>query len=340
MIIPLGDDMAIFCKTLQTDSPIIKTGTYLSRGLIMSLSGVLGKKFQLKSFLREKSYLMAVVGAVLIWSISFVATKVAFRAFPPLTLGALRFIFAALLLGIVVYMQCGFIRLAKGDLIWLSISGVLGITIYFSMENIGVKFATAADAALIIASYPAITMLLEMLIYRITISRIRFFGVGLAIFGVYLIVRESSNIGGAHRFSGDIILAATGIVWSFYNFITRKVVNKYPTVLVTFYQIVAGAVAFLPLAWTERKLWRMPAVDSIGALVYLGVFCSVIAFLLYAYGLRKLASGTAVTLMNLVPVFGVFFAIIFLHEPLSLIQFIGGLIVVAGIIFSIRQAGT
>ncbi len=41
--------------------------------------------------------------------------------------------------------------------------------------------------------------------------------------------------------------------------------------------------------------------------------------------------------MNLVPVLGVIFALIFLHEPLSGFQLIGGIVVIAGIMLSVRQ---
>ncbi|HEX7714253.1 MAG TPA: DMT family transporter [Bacillota bacterium] len=295
------------------------------------------QRYKIKILLQKESYFLAVVGAVLLWSISFVATKIAFKAFPPLTLGALRFILAAWLLAILLWMQRGFIRPTRNDLGSLLMSGILGITMYFSMENYGVKLATAADASLIVAAYPAITMVLEMVFYRVSISRVRFLGVGLAMFGLYLIIRESTNIGGPYRLLGDVILAATGIVWSFYNFITRKIANKYPTILITFYQTLAGAVAFIPLALAERKQWRMPGPDSLFALLYLGLFCSVAAFLLYAYGLRKMASSSAVTLMNLVPVFGVCFSVLLLHESISIVQVLGGLIVIAGIILGIRQ---
>lgn len=283
------------------------------------------------------TYLIAVIGAVLFWSISFVATKIAFMAFPPFTLGALRFFLAAFSLGVILVLQKGFTRPSPSDLVRLIVSGLLGITIYFAMENVGVKLATAADAAMIVASYPAITMLLEMAIYRSIFSKVRFLGVAIAIFGVYMIARESSHMGGEHRFLGDIILAATGIIWSFYNFVTRKLVNKYPTILITFYQTLAGALAFLPLAWIERSQWQRPTGSSLLALLYLGLFCSVIAFLLYTYGLKRLTSSSAVSLMNLVPIFGVIFAISFLHEPLSGFQFVGGIIVVAGIMLSVRQ---
>jgi len=48
----------------------------------------------------------------------------------------------------------------------IALSGLLGITIYFAAENIGVKYTSASNAPLIIASYPAITALFEFIIYR------------------------------------------------------------------------------------------------------------------------------------------------------------------------------
>ena len=136
---------------------------------------------------------------------------------------------------------------------------------------------------------------------------------------------------------GNIILLATGIVWAFYNFVTRKIVNKYSTLVITFYQTVAGAVAFIPLMLFEHKQWQMPSMNSIFALSYLVIFCSVLGFLLYAFGLKQLNSSTAVTLMNLVPVFGVLFSILLLHESVNFIQLLGGFIIIAGIIISIQQ---
>lgn len=282
-------------------------------------------------------HFMAVIAAVVFWSISFVATKIAFTTFPPFTLGALRFILAAFLLGIVLALQQEFLWPSPRDLVRFIGSGILGITIYFAMENLGVKLATAADAAMIVASYPAMTMLLERVIYRNAVSKVRLFGAAIAIFGVYWIARESSQTGNEHRLLGDVLLAVTGIVWAFYNFVTRKVVHRYPAILITFYQTTAGALAFLPLAWIERSQWKTPTGNSLFALLYLGLFCSTIAFLLYAYGLKKLTSSSAVSLMNLVPVLGVIFALIFLHEPLSGFQFIGGIVVIAGIMLSVRQ---
>lgn len=107
---------------------------------------------------------------------------------------------------------------------------------------------------------------------------------------------------------------------------------------VVFYQTVAGALAFVPLALVEREQWRMPSADTSMIVLYLAVFCSVAAFLLYAYGLKQLDSGSAVSLLNLVPVFGVGFAVLVLREPVSVVQLFGGSIVVCGVVMGLRTS--
>ncbi len=51
----------------------------------------------------------------------------------------------------------------------------------------GVKFTTASNAALIVASYPAITALLELLIYKVKLTGSKIVGLTLAITGIYLL---------------------------------------------------------------------------------------------------------------------------------------------------------
>lgn len=278
----------------------------------------------------------SVIGAALIWSTSYTATKVALAELPPMTIGALRFAVAAMVLGLVVALQGKLARPGVADAGRFALGGILGTTIYFSMENIGVDLATASDAALLVAAYPAITMVLEIVVYRARASWMRFLGVGLAMVGVYLIVSRSPPGEGEHRLLGDLLLTVSGIVWALYNFATRKIGRSFPMLTVVFYQTVAGALAFVPLAFLERGEWRLPSGGTSLIVLYLAVFCSVAAFLLYAYGLKELDSGSAVNLLNLVPVFGVAFAVLVLRESVSVVQLFGGLIVVCGVVMGLR----
>ncbi|AKO93666.1 DMT family transporter [Priestia filamentosa] len=283
-------------------------------------------------------YIMATLIAVLFWSTSFVGTKIAYASFSPLTLGAARFMVAAIILGIIMLLKKDKTIPSLKDIGVMSLSGVLGTTLYFSMENIGVELTTASNAAIIIAAYPAITALIEFIFYKVKISWAKGIGILIALIGVYQISYNPHVAESGHALLGNVILVLAGFVFAFYNFTTRKVVKKYSMITISFYQTLAGAITFIPVAFIEKSSWKMPTMESFLVLLYLGIFCSVVAFLLYNYSLRKLSSSSAVTLMNLVPIFGVIFSVIVLHEVVRTAQIIGGIIVIFGVVLSMKES--
>lgn len=171
------------------------------------------------------------------------------------------------------------------------------------------------------------------------ISVVKALGIVLAVIGVY-VISGSSPGESSGQLTGNIILILAGFVFAAYSFITRKVVKQHSMLTVSFYQTIAGTVAFIPLAFMERSRWQVPSAESLWILLYLGVFCSVAAFMLYNYGLRTLSSSTAVALMNLVPIFGVLFSTVFLHEVLRISDLFGGFIIILGVILSVREKRT
>nr|WP_280146763.1 DMT family transporter [Priestia megaterium]MDH3169286.1 DMT family transporter [Priestia megaterium] len=155
--------------------------------------------------------------------------------------------------------------------------------------------------------------------------------------GVYQISYSPETQTDDKQLVGNIILIVAGFIFALYNFTTRKVVKKYSMITISFYQTLAGAITFIPVALIEKASWQTPDIKSFLILLYLGVFCSVIAFLLYNFGLRKLSSSSAMTLMNLVPIFGVLFSVLLLNEVLSINQLIGGVIIILGVVLSMRE---
>jgi len=305
----------------------------------MDTSNEIQKILLTKAQKNSSLYLLAAIIAILLWSTSFVGTKIAYSSFPPLTLGAARFVIASMILGAIMVARKEFARPAPKDIGLMGLSGILGTTLYFALENIGLELTTASSAALIVASYPAITALLEFIFFRVKISMVKALGIVMAVFGVYLISGSSPGESSG-QLTGNIILILAGFVFAGYSFITRKVVKHYSMVTVSFYQTIAGTLAFIPLAFIERSRWQVPSMESLWVLLYLGVFCSVAAFMLYNYGLRTLSSSTAVALMNLVPIFGVLFSIVFLHEVLRISDLFGGIIIILGVILSVREKRT
>lgn len=276
-------------------------------------------------------YYSATIGAVLLWSASFIATKLAYETFAPIQLGAVRTLLAVFIFGMIRLIAKQKEKIKKEDRIQVVISGLLGLTLYFTIENLGVSMTSASNASLIVASFPAVTMLFEFLLYRTKPTLKKVIGIIMAFVGVG-ILSQINITGDSNSFLGNLFLISAGIVWAFYNFISRKLSGKYSAITLTYYQMLAGSILFIPFVLMEGAEWKLPTVTSLGSLTYLSVCCSVLAFLLYNTGLRKLSASISVSLMNLVPIFGLVFSVTILRESVSPIQILGGIIVIIGVV--------
>ncbi|MGI5490317.1 DMT family transporter [Microtetraspora malaysiensis] len=282
----------------------------------------------------------AVVAAALSWSSSYAVTKQVLEDIGPLSIGAIRFTLAALLLGVMIRLNRH--RPARPDARQrrqLYLSGFLGITVYFVLENVGVDLSTASDASLIVATYPLMTMLLELVVFRTRMPLLRVMGVLLATVGAFLVVRNGAQVGGSSRWTGDILLLLGGLAWAGYNVLGKRASAGQNAVSVTYYQTLAGAAGFLLASLLEAGDWRMPGVTASSLLIYLAVACSVGGFLLYNYGLRRMASSVAVNILNLVPVFGVIGAVVINGESIRLAQAAGGVVIIVGVALGMIERG-
>ncbi len=283
----------------------------------------------------------SVVAAALIWNSSYAVTKEVLAEVGPLTIGAIRFTIAAVSLGIMVRTRRN--PVARPDVHqrqMIYLSGLLGITVYFVLENIGVDLSTASDASLIVASYPLMTMLLERVLFRIRMLPLRVVGVLIAAGGAFLVVRNGAEVGGSARWFGDVLLLLGGPVWAGYNVLSKYAGRGQDAMNLTYYQTVAGAIGFLLASLLEIGEWRLPGVTVSELLAYLAVACSVGGFLLYNYGLRPMASSVAVNILNLVPVFGVLGAVVINGETVRLVQVLGGVIIIAGVALGLVERRT
>ena len=280
---------------------------------------------------------LATVGALLIWSSSFIATKVAYQTFAPITLAAARFLVALIMLGIARLVMKERVKPTKKEMGSIAFSGFMGITLYFLMENVGLTMTTASSAALIVASFPAITLVGERIVYKTPITARQVVGIVMAMVGVYLISVSSEKAEGAENpLLGNLILLGTGVVWAAYIFSTRKVVGRLPAITLSYYQTLAGLIGFLPFTLLEVQKWQAPNAMSLGMLLYLGAMCSVAAYMMYNFGLRRLKPSTSAFLMNLVPIFGTLFSVVLLGERLTLRHLLGGALVILGVVVSVR----
>jgi drug/metabolite transporter (DMT)-like permease len=280
---------------------------------------------------KRSSALLCAIAVSLIWGLSFLSTKVALSALPPMTIAVARFLVAVLVLLPISLAAREDLRLSFRDIPRMAASGLAGVTLYFLCENNGIAKLTASESSLVIATIPVLTMLVDRALFKTRLAARSYIGAVLSFLGVAFIVAPSLG-GGASSPVGFVYMGGAAICWVAYALLTRPLSQKYGRLNITFWQSLFGLVGCLPFAFAESPaLGASLSLAVVLNLLYLGLFCSAAGYLLYIAAMESLGAGRTSVFLNLVPVVSVAGAYLLLGERLGSLTLAGGVVAIAGV---------
>jgi len=288
--------------------------------------------------------LLAIIGAVLFWGLSFISIKIAVAVLPPMTLGVFRFLLGTVVLYIIKGRLAPDEKLHREDIPNLAGAGLIGVTAYFFFENNGVARVSAAEASIIIAAIPVLAMLMERFLPpRKPLRLRRWAGAGLSMLGVYLVVLPSfpsaaaGSIGSSSDPVGYLFMLGAALSWVGYALLTEGLSAKRSRIYIVFWQSVFGFLGFIPFALFEQPLWANLSLNVLAHVAYLGIFCSALGYWFYVYALQHLGVGTSSVFINHIPVVTVIAGFFALGERLAPLQWWGALAVMSGVYLATLQ---
>jgi len=274
---------------------------------------------------------------IIIWGSTFASIKIILPQVPPNTLALLRFIIASIVLGLflVITKQP---RLQKQDLPGILLSGFSGIAIFNVLQNQGLRYAGATDAAILIAMSPVFIALLSWVILKERISKLQVIGIVIAFAGSVLVATNGSfNDFGFNklRVYGDLLVLLSSLAWAIFSITLKKLLMRYPPTTIMTYSTFAGTIFLIPFSLSEYPV-NFLAINSAGwiNIIYLGVLASALGNLIWNSALEKVPAVTAGAYLYLSPVVAAVVAFIFLHEIPGMYTIVGGLIILMGTFFA------
>jgi drug/metabolite transporter (DMT)-like permease len=290
---------------------------------------------------RRATALLAVWGTVLFWGLSFVSSKAVLNTgMPPMTMVAIRFVIATVVLNIIARRVDPAARLRKKDLLPLALSGLFGLTIYFFFEARGIKLTSASHASLIIATIPVFTVIAEAVFYRTRISLLAALGIAISVAGVVFLVWRPGEKLASGSLVGDLLMLGACLSWVVYILLSKNLHKRLSEISITAYQSRFGTLFMIPLALLERSQWVPLTLVSGLNLAYLALFCSALSNFLYVYALSRLGPIVISPYVNLIPVVSVLGGVLILGEKLAWGQVVGGVLIIGGVLaVNWRQGG-
>jgi drug/metabolite transporter (DMT)-like permease len=161
-------------------------------------------------------------------------------------------------------------------------------------------------------------------------------GVAVGLVGVALVARPSGDMKPGH-WAAVIGLQVATLAWTFGSLYAQSRPSKLPLATVAAIEMLAGAAVLGVISWLAGEqvgLLAQASSSSWLALLYLGVFGSLVGFTAYAYCLHELPASTVGTYAYVNPVVAVLLGALFLDEPLSAWMLAGGALILAAVVLT------
>lgn len=275
---------------------------------------------------------------VLIWGVNFSIAKIALQEIPPLAFAALRFTGAAVLLWLLLRWREGAHPLPKGALWKLAWVGIVGNTLYQVGFTIGLTITTAANAALLIATTPALVAFAGALLRIERLGRNTIIGIALAFSGVAVVLSARGLSFSGTGVVGDLLLLGCAICWTIYTLGVRSLGGGISPLAITTWTMITGVPGLLlislpDLAGTD---WAAISARGWGSLVYSTVLAIVVAYLLWNNSVRVAGSNRTAIYGCAIPLVAALAAWPLLGEALVPLQGVGAILIVGGVLLTRR----
>ena len=285
----------------------------------------------------SKPLILLLIGVNVLWGGSSVAAKIALTHFPPMTLAFTRFGSAAVLLyGLATALRTD-LRVHRRDwgLFWAM--GGLGLALTYLLYYAGVRYTTAADAALLTAAEPAFLAALSVVILRERMPSGKVAGIAFGLLGVGLIVWRGGHARYGGAASGDLLIALGLVFEALAVIVGKRLVSRYPAVTVITYQMLTGAIILAPFAAAEiwhtgwYPTFEASSVPAYLSVLYLILFCTVVAYTVWFTLLDRHEASSLSVFLFVQPVVGALLGMVIQHDPLTRTTLAGAASVLVGI---------
>jgi len=275
-----------------------------------------------------------------VWGSTYLGIRLVVETMPPLLAASIRFIIAGLIIYGVLLARRGprVLQLSPAELRGSAFVGAALLLGGNGLVMLGERDVPSGLAALIIAVVPLWVVVLRLLM-RERVRTGTLVGVAIGFAGVAVLVLGRGATGEIDLV-GMLVLVAAGASWAVGSFYSRRLaLPTDPFVASAAQMILGGAALAVAGALTGELASFVPAAfapESVGALLYLVFFGSILAYSAYTWLLQHAPVSKVATYAYVNPVVAIVLGWIVLREEFTLSMAIGGAMIVLAVGLVIR----
>jgi drug/metabolite transporter (DMT)-like permease len=220
---------------------------------------------------------------------------------------------------------------------WMSVAfvGCLGYYVSSLLDFFGLQYITAGIERLVLFVYPTLVLLMSSLLFKQKITKIQGIAVLITYAGLVLAFANEANlqIDGNNFYKGALLILACAFTYAAYIVGSGKLIPVLGAAKFNSYAMSFAAIAVL----VHFFISSTESLFDFSSQVYLYSFLmaligTVIPSYLVAEGIKRIGSNNAAIVGSVGPVSTIIQAYFLLAEPFSIIQGIGTLLILGGVL--------
>ena len=257
----------------------------------------------------------------------FVIAKPAFASFPPILLMGIRFIFAA---SILVW----WFPVPRGYLKRIFIASFIANTMQYSITYTGLNYIDASAAVLLVQTEVPFGVIFAYFMLKEKPTFRALLGIGIAFVGVYILT-GSPNLNG--KFFGIFLTILGSAIWALGQVIVKPLSKEInPLALVAWLALFSGPILISLSAVLDGNTinyLKEASFDHWIIAIYIGFIMQPITYGCFYYVLKNNPLYKVLPIVTMgIPPTGLLAAIFLLGEKPTSELFIGGAIIIVGVI--------
>lgn len=267
---------------------------------------------------RQNSYVLAFLTVGFLWGLNWPAVKFILTEVPPITMRAVSFSSAAIILALVVMQSKQTFRLQRDEIIPTAIVGAFLIFGFNVLTAFGQMIVETSKATIIAYTMPSITAVLAAFYLKERIKLQTILALVIAMMGLAIMVSEDMTQLIQNPI-GPIIMFLAALSWSIGNVGLKAVEWRLQPLPLTVWFFVFSSLIAWPLVFIYEPLGtqNLPSLKVLAMLAYHVLGPMVICYLLWAYLVSQLPTTIASISILIAPVVGVLSSILFLDNDVT-----------------------
>lgn len=261
-----------------------------------------------------------------------VAGKLVLPFVPPLVIALCRLGVAAALL---FALERALVRAPlppRRDLAALAGLALLGVVLNQGLFLTGLSYTSATNAVLLIATIPAFTLLVAVLLRQESTTPTRLAGLALSFGGVALLVgRDGLDLTGGTL--GNVLILLNSLSYSAYLVLSRPILARHDPLTVIAWVFILGFCEMVLVAGPQALAvgWGALPTEAWAGFAYVILAATVLSYGLNTWVLRHVAASRVASFVYLQPLVGAAAAAIILGETFDLWSGAAALLILGGV---------